>query len=106
METEFKIAATQAWADVLAERTRQIKAEGWTPEHDDKHDECQLAAAAACYSVCGEERHLKKFTYDGVWLWPWSIGWWKPSSYRRNLVKAAALLLAEIERLDRRAVGS
>ncbi len=105
METEFRITATQAWADVLAERTRQIEAEGWTPEHDDKHDECQLAAAAACYAVCGEERHLKKFVYDGARLWPWSIGWWKPSNYRRNLVKAAALLLAEIERLDRRAAG-
>jgi len=33
--------------------------------------------------------------------WPWNAGWWKPSDRRRNLVKAGALILAEIERLDR-----
>lgn len=94
---------TKAAADVLAERKRQIEAEGWAPEHDDSHNDCQLAAAAACYAVCADETHLRRFTYDGVRVWPWSLGWWKPSSYRRNLVKAAALLLAEIERLDRAA---
>src|SRR5690606_333611 len=35
--------------DVLAERRRQIEAEGWTPGHDDKHAE-GLACAAACYA--------------------------------------------------------
>lgn len=28
--------------------------------------------------------------------------WWKPTNRRRDLVKAAALILAEIERLDRK----
>ena len=37
------------------------------------------------------------------WLWPWDAEWFKPSSSRRDLVKAAALLLAEIERDDRAA---
>ncbi|MNY70647.1 hypothetical protein D3C86_2088230 [compost metagenome] len=36
--------------------------------------------------------------------WPWSEDWWKPSPEpRRNLVKAGALILADIERLDRAA---
>ena len=34
-------------------------------------------------------------------LWPWLSSWWKPSTNRRDLVKAGALILAEIERLDR-----
>jgi len=34
--------------------------------------------------------------------WPWAKSWWKPASLRRSLVKAAALLIAEIERIDRR----
>lgn len=34
-------------------------------------------------------------------LWPWDREWWKPKDRRRNLVRAAALLIAEIERLDR-----
>ena len=35
-------------------------------------------------------------------LWPWSDKWWKPSDDPvRNLVKAGALLAAEIDRLQR-----
>jgi hypothetical protein len=34
-------------------------------------------------------------------IWPWDRKWWKPTDRRRDLVKAAALILAEIERLDR-----
>ncbi|EBP0408322.1 hypothetical protein JN58_23590 [Salmonella enterica] len=33
--------------------------------------------------------------------WPLSSVWWKPSSPRGDLVKAGALILAEIERGDR-----
>jgi hypothetical protein len=36
-------------------------------------------------------------------MWPWARQWWKPTGARRDLVKAAALLLAEIERIDRAA---
>jgi len=34
-------------------------------------------------------------------LWPWGKEWWKPSDRRRDLVKAGALIAAEIDRLDR-----
>jgi hypothetical protein len=33
--------------------------------------------------------------------WPWAPELWKPANARRDLVKAGALILAEIERLDR-----
>ena len=36
-------------------------------------------------------------------VFPWEDAWWKPTTPRRDLVKAAALILAEIERLDRMA---
>ncbi|NPW56957.1 hypothetical protein HPR97_34090, partial [Pseudomonas aeruginosa] len=36
-------------------------------------------------------------------FWPWDEEWWKPKSARENLVRAGALVLAEIERLDRSA---
>ena len=93
---------SDALRDVAAERRRQIEREGWTPEHDDGHDSCELAAAAACYAVCADSRQVAKLNYDGARLWP---GRWmfKPKTYRANLVRAAALLLAEIERLDRAA---
>lgn len=98
MSTDLTKAAT----DVLDERQRQIEQEGWTAEHDDKHRDCELAAAAACYATCNSDSYLE-LRYRGAQLWPgtWR-GWFKGSSYRRNLVKAAALILAEIERLDRR----
>lgn len=82
--------------DVLAERRRQIEAEGWTPEHDRKvNAHGELAKAATCYASV----YPLAASY-----WPWDLKWWKPSGRRRNLVKAAALILAEIERLDRLSV--
>ena len=37
--------------------------------------------------------------------WPWHRQWWKPKNARRDLVRAAALIVAEIERLDRATVA-
>lgn len=82
--------------DIAAERQRQIEVEGWSPEHDDEHTNGELADAAACYA--GDKR---QFNTAAPTNWPWSQGWWKPADRRRNLVKAGALIVAEIERLDR-----
>lgn len=91
---------SSAARDVLAERRRQQEVEGWTPERDDKYINCDLARAAATYALCTKAHELK---VCDVVAWPWPIHWWKPSTYRRNLEKAGALILAEIERLDRAA---
>ncbi|HFX0493929.1 TPA: hypothetical protein ACIDX0_004527 [Pseudomonas aeruginosa] len=96
----------QAWLDVQAERRRQITAEGWTPEHDDEHADGQMARAAACYALAGSSAPNDGTAALLVSLaWPWDEQWWKPSTARRDLVKACALALAEIERLDRAAHG-
>lgn len=79
--------------EVAAERQRQTSVEGWTPDHDDKHDQEELARAAHCYLI-GRKT---------MGVWPWSPQWWKPTTRRRDLIKAAALIIAEIERLDRAA---
>ena len=91
------------------ERQRQITEERWTPGHDDAHDKGQLAGAAAAYALesCGFENphciELKRYDITHkVRLWPWAEHWWKPSEdKRRNLVKAGALIAAEIDRLNR-----
>jgi hypothetical protein len=94
-DTEAADAAlTQAARDVLAERRRQIEAEGWTPKHDDEHDTGEMAEAAASYAAY-------KFNGAVPLSWPWSAQWWKPKDRRSNLIRAGALILAEIERLDR-----
>lgn len=101
--------------DVAAERRRQVEVEGWTPEHDAEYRDGELARAAATYaraaSLADFFRHRDKLKKE--WenfhfselrrLWPWDWEWWKPTSRRRDLVKAGALILAEIERLDRQA---
>ncbi|MFU4579763.1 LysM peptidoglycan-binding domain-containing protein [Pseudomonas aeruginosa] len=91
----------QAWLDVQAERRRQVEAEGWTPEHDDEHNGGELADAAACYALWAGGIN------PGNWreFWPWAPEWLKHSEPRRMLVKAAALILAEIQRLDRAAAA-
>ncbi|HHN2149149.1 TPA: hypothetical protein ACRNYS_004963 [Pseudomonas aeruginosa] len=96
----------QAWLDVQAERRRQVEAEGWTPEHDDEHSHGQMARASACYALAGSSAPNDGTAALLVSLaWPWDEQWWKPSTARRDLVKACALALAEIERLDRAAAN-
>ena len=38
--------------------------------------------------------------------WPWDAAWWKPATRQRNLVKATALIVAEIERNKRAAIAA
>jgi hypothetical protein len=81
---------------VMTERARQIDVEGWTTEQDDALEFEELPIAAACYILAD--------AYDSVPdPWPFAADWWKPKDRRRNLVRAAALLVAEIERMDRAA---
>lgn len=91
--------------EIAAERRRQIEGEGWTLRHDDRHNDGSLARAAACYAA--PDAVMMQWP-DQVMecdsrrlVWPWDQGSWKPSTERRNLIKSAALIVAEIERLDR-----
>jgi hypothetical protein len=86
---------SKAVRDVIDERQRQKDVEGWTPEHDDDHANGEMARAAACYAI---GRRVRTF-------WPWSEKWWKPKDRRRDLVRAGALIIAEIERFDRLSVA-
>lgn len=100
------------------ERMRQITVEGWSTEHDDKHTECELSTAAACYALAHLPRGFKltKAAMRSPTIrhreendarrvpphsWPWSGEWWKPKSPHRNLVRAGALILAELARIQR-----
>lgn len=83
---------------IAVERQRQIEVEGWTIEHDAAHENDDLARAAACYALPDRDR--------GNWIrydfWPWEERYWKPSPADRvrELVKAGALIAAEIDRLQ------
>jgi len=88
-------------AAIAAERARQIEKEGWTPEHDDEHDDEQIAMAAACYAMPG--RAMRESHPRQPYGWPWDATAWKPcpDNRVRELTKAGALIAAEIDRLQR-----
>ena len=96
------VTLADAMKDVLAERQRQISAEGWSPEHDDTHINGEMAQAAACYAL--NAAGWKTEALRGCWPMSWASAWFKPTDQRRDLVKAGALIIAEIERLDRAAL--
>lgn len=105
---------SQAMLDVIDERRRQLLGEGFAPEKDDEYRTGELTRAALSYSTrAAVWLKMRGSGHDEVDIermasaaavpstWPWSRRWWKPHGLRRCLVIAAALLLAEIERLDR-----
>lgn len=93
--------------DIEAERLRQFRQEGYSDEHDDEHVNQELARAAACYIdfyCSGEDVEIVDHDDGGQNVhhdWPWEARSWKPKDPRRDLIRAAALIVAELERLDR-----
>lgn len=90
---------------IAAERQRQIAKEGYSAEHDDEH-EWELSAAASAYALAAADDLCPTSQGDGGYsekppaMWP--PGWeWKPTDPKRMLVKAGALIVAEIDRLVR-----
>lgn len=89
---------------IYDERCRQIANEGMTIAHDDEHTQGELATASACYVISQPAFYVGE--KGGLVTWPWELASWKPTpdDRVRELVKAGALLVAEIERLQRGAV--
>lgn len=90
---------------ITEERQRQIEVEGWTAEHDAEHVTGDLALASISYVLDYIESW--RGTLDGsrvaLDFWPWDMQWWKPTPDDpvRQLVKAGALIAAEIDKLQR-----
>ncbi len=96
---------TQAQRDVLRERAEQVTREGFDTAHDDKYRPGVLANAAAAYALGAADKigsnGIAGFFVQPSRVWPFSPAWWKPKDPRTAMVKAAALLIAEIEKMDR-----
>ncbi len=86
-------------AEIAAERLRQKEVEGWTQDHDDEHRCFEIAHAASCYAAVGMHGETPE---DPPFNWPWDAEWWKPKDPRRDLIRAAALIVAELERMERK----
>jgi len=90
---------------IVAERERQKSVEGWSAEHDLAHKSGELARAGAAYALMPWRRSVGigvsiASEIDRMKIWPWERAWWKPEGDRRDLVKAGALILAELDRMD------
>ncbi len=89
--------------EIRTERERQMERFGIF--HDDEHSDGELAKAASLYAELANDHELAMQFADAHDVpagWPWSWHWWKPEKGpRRMLIKAAAMIIAEIERLDR-----
>lgn len=101
-------------SEILQERMRQVAA-GKTFAEDDALTEGQLASGAACYAIASLGRYMSIFGSKKVddivgmmWDFTRSFKWPDPATsgrQRATLVKAAAMLVAEIERRDRAAAA-
>lgn len=108
-------------ARIALERARQINSEGWTPEHDDEHHDDELAWAACAYAAPDVLFRMATDSPRYIVLrdcWPdeWDSTWDKrprashlllsarnqtPPERIGCLVKAGALIAAEIDRINR-----
>lgn len=100
--TPRELASRETWRrhvrvsqDVFTERYRQIHDEGYSTAADDAYQAGELCLAAAAYLLSAAGRGD-----EAAVIWPFASQW-KPSDPRRDMIRAAALCLAEIERLDR-----
>ncbi|HID8393331.1 TPA: hypothetical protein ACXIJJ_005714 [Pseudomonas aeruginosa] len=94
----------QAWLDVQAERRRQVEVEGYHGFRDNHYISYELSKAARAYIDVSWHALSGGLPCKKPESWPWMAGF-KWSDGRTMLVKACALALAEIERLDRAAHG-
>lgn len=103
-ENTHQVSAAQA--DIISERQRQITDEGFTPEQDDKYDREELVSAAISYirlaTIWKDKDPVSYRNCCAPMSWPWSPEWWKPTNPRRDMIKGIALLIAALERRDRK----
>lgn len=103
---------------IAVERIRQREEEGFVPDHDDEHINDELVMAAVCYASPVQLYVMRKGSvsmhFGDPWPNSWAATWDKrptnengslklptPKQRIRMLVKAGALIAAEIDRLQR-----
>ena len=91
--------------DVRRVREYQIK-KGYDADHDDQHRRGELTDAAMAFVAAGDLITLRDEIKDHQsvpqLLWPWKDTAFKSAdSARDNYIAAIALLVAEVERIDR-----
>ncbi|MBN5011471.1 hypothetical protein ACJ6WJ_04650 [Stenotrophomonas maltophilia] len=95
---------------IASERERQLCIEGFSRDSDEQYREGELARAATAYVQLaamdlqvGSRKHIA--SQEPPFFWPWAQEWWKPVDARRDLVRAGALIAAQIDLIDSQAVA-
>lgn len=89
-----------AFLGIARQRMKQVLTKGYDAAHDDEHDRGELALAAACYALAVTDCTDQSLIYATIW--PFEQRFWKPKGKRHNLEVAAALIVAELARLQRK----
>ena len=96
---------------IASERERQLCIEGFSRDSDEQYREGELARAATAYVQLaamdlqvGSRTHIA--SQEPPFFWPWAPEWWKPADARHDLVRAGALIAAQIDLIDSQAVGN
>lgn len=102
-----KIGLDKVLDEIRKERQRQVVVEGYTRLRDDEYSYGELprAAMAYCQSASTLMLDTSVLANKPPPYWPWDDEFWKPKTPRHDLVRAAALIVAEIERIGRRDDG-
>lgn len=82
---------------IAEERARQVTHEKYESHHDDRHTGCAMARAAAWYALPDFNRRNIKCFFPTRWKFKPT-----PDDRVRELVKAGALIAAEIDRIQRK----
>lgn len=90
-------------AELIAEeRSRQVEQEGYGPDHDDEqHQRGELVSAAIAYCLVNTVAPVREADRFAGSFWPWTNDDWKPKGHVEDLVRAGALIAAEIDRYQR-----
>lgn len=91
---------------IAKERERQINELGYDVKNDSLYSKNELASAGAVYAldVIDRGEEVEMYGEEATLLqalWPWDFKYWKPTpeDRKRELVKAGALIAAQIDRL-------
>lgn len=106
-EKRYEAALTEVEAEVIQERDRQVR-KGWDSYHDDQHVDSSIGRAGgllASVTAIGSraEQAIDPEFDGGTWVAKFvrrCVGKYIESKRRRYII-AAALLIAEVERIDR-----
>lgn len=104
-DCDFLITQSKALTSVIMERAKQVEKYRFHADHDDDYSGGTLAEMGIAYTRLAIIQERKSISSnDPHFRWPISMRAYRPEpTARENLVKGIALMIAELERMDRAA---